>query len=174
MKWCAADTDLGFTRDRRPYARKSGKPDLRGPFQSVAVPDQQRTASLRSRCIASGTHDTDRSIRHSIPTIQTALLVPAAHFCVNALSPQHALAVRSLYFPVFLQIRIFHPRSYDLKQHALPPSRGAFLRPGFCIVASLTPNEGWAERRETFGCSGTRAARHNAACQEPSEAPCAP
>jgi hypothetical protein len=25
---------------------KSGRPDLRGPFQSVAVPDQRRTASL--------------------------------------------------------------------------------------------------------------------------------
>jgi hypothetical protein len=25
--------------------RKSGKPDLRGPFQSVAVPDQRCTAS---------------------------------------------------------------------------------------------------------------------------------
>jgi hypothetical protein len=24
---------------------------------------------------------------------------------------------------------------------------------GFCNFASLTPNEGWAERRETFGCS---------------------
>jgi hypothetical protein len=46
-KWCAADTDLGFTRDRRSNARKSGKPDLRGPSQSVAVPDQRRTASLR-------------------------------------------------------------------------------------------------------------------------------
>src|SRR6266478_7784219 len=49
LSWCAADTDLGFTRDRRPYARKSGKPDLRGPFQSVAVPDQRcHSASLRA------------------------------------------------------------------------------------------------------------------------------
>src|SRR2546430_13286676 len=146
MKWCAADTDLGFTRDRRPYARKSGKPDLRGPFQSVAVPDQRRTASLRSRCIASGTHDTDRSIRHSIPTIQTALLVPAAHFCVNALSPQHALAVRSLYFPVFLQIKIFHSSSYDLEQPALPPSRSTFLPPMICISTSETPHVGEEDR----------------------------
>src|SRR6266478_2693877 len=45
--WCAADTDLGFTRDRRPYARKSGKPDLRGPLRSVAAPDQRCTAPLR-------------------------------------------------------------------------------------------------------------------------------
>jgi hypothetical protein len=32
-------------------------------------------------------------------------------------------------------------------------SRGACLRPGFCNFASLTRIEGWAERRETFGCS---------------------
>jgi hypothetical protein len=31
-------------------------------------------------------------------------------------------------------------------------SRGAFGRPGFCNFASLTRIEGWAERRETFGC----------------------
>jgi hypothetical protein len=31
-------------------------------------------------------------------------------------------------------------------------SRGAFA-PGVCIIASLTRIEGWAERRETFGCS---------------------
>jgi hypothetical protein len=40
------------------------------------------------------------------------------------------------------------------------------LRPGFCPFASLTPIEGWAERRETFGCvRGTRWARRNAARQ---------
>ena len=33
-------------RSRRLNVRKSGKPDLRGPFQSVKVPDQRRTASL--------------------------------------------------------------------------------------------------------------------------------
>ena len=38
--------------------------------------------------------------------------------------------------------------------------------PGVCDFASLTPNEGWAERRETFGCvQSTRAACHDAACQ---------
>src|SRR5499433_2207231 len=45
-------------------------------------------------------------------------------------------------------------------------SRGAFSAPGVCIVASLTRKEGWAERRETFGCvRSTRGARHNAARQ---------
>jgi hypothetical protein len=39
--------------------RKSGKPDLRGPFRPVAVPDQRvhRSANA-SRCTASGTHST--------------------------------------------------------------------------------------------------------------------
>src|SRR6266513_5033037 len=46
-KWCAADTDLGFTRDWRLNVSKSGKPDLRGSSRSVAVPDQRRTAPLR-------------------------------------------------------------------------------------------------------------------------------
>ena len=46
-EWCAADTDLGFTRDLRSNARKSGKPDLRGPLRSeaLAVPDQRCTNS---------------------------------------------------------------------------------------------------------------------------------
>ena len=45
-------------------------------------------------------------------------------------------------FLFFRRFGIFHPRSHDLKQPAVPRSRGAFLRPGFCIVASLTPNRG--------------------------------
>src|SRR5712691_10453610 len=50
-------------------------------------------------------------------------------------------------------VRFAKMRGDDLKQPALPRSRSAFLRPGFCIVASLTRIEEWAERRETFGCS---------------------
>jgi hypothetical protein len=37
--------------------------------------------------------------------------------------------------------------------HTPPRSRGARLRPGFASFASPTRVEGWAERRETFGCS---------------------
>src|SRR5262249_17086525 len=41
-------------------------------------------------------------------------------------------------------------------------SRDAFAS-GVCDFASLTPNEGWAERRETFGCvRSTRWAYHDA------------
>src|SRR5262245_18799987 len=32
-------------------------------------------------------------------------------------------------------------------------SRGAFLRPGFATLLHSPRTEGWAERRETFGCS---------------------
>jgi hypothetical protein len=42
-------------------------------------------------------------------------------------------------------------------------SRGAFFAPGACNFASRTRIEGWAERRETFGClRGTRGAYHDA------------
>jgi hypothetical protein len=64
--------DLGFTRDRRSNVRKSGKPDLRGPLRSGALPDQRCTApqsSLRRlrklvcvRCTASGTR-TESTVR---------------------------------------------------------------------------------------------------------------
>ena len=35
-------------------------------------------------------------------------------------------------------------------------SRGAFFAPGLLHRCFAHPNRGWAERRETFGCSGTR------------------
>jgi hypothetical protein len=54
--------------------------------------------------------------------------------------------------------------SHDVKQPFSFPRRA--FAPGLCIFASLTPVEGWAERRETFGCvRGTRWARHDAARQ---------
>jgi hypothetical protein len=53
-------------------------------------------------------------------------------------------------------------------------SRGAFLRPGFASLLHSPRTEGWAERRETFGCFGTRWAYHDAIRQAPSEAPCVP
>ena len=42
-------------------------------------------------------------------------------------------------------------RSHDVKQPISFPRR--IFAPGVCDFASPTPNEGWAERRETFGCS---------------------
>src|SRR5262245_66252967 len=58
--------------------------------------------------------------------------------------------------------------------HTLARSRGACLRPGFVTLLRSPRTEGWAERRETFGCSGTRWAYHDAIRQAPSEAPCVP
>ena len=47
-----------------------------------------------------------------------------------------------------------------------PPSRGAFFAPGSLLLCFAHPIEGWAERRETFGClRDTRWARSNVACQ---------
>ena len=37
--------------------------------------------------------------------------------------------------------------------HTPPRSRGPFLRPGFASLLHSPRIEGWAERRETFGCS---------------------
>ena len=51
--------------------------------------------------------------------------------------------------------------AHDVKQPISFPRR--MSAPGICNFASLTPNEGWAERRETFGCvRGTRGAYHDA------------
>src|SRR5215813_914967 len=40
--------------------------------------------------------------------------------------------------------------------HLVPAAH--FLRPGFATSLHSPRIEGWAERRETFGCSGTRGA----------------
>src|SRR6266516_6891530 len=51
--------------------------------------------------------------------------------------------------------------AHDVKQPISFPRR--ISAPGVCNFASPTPNEGWAERRETFGCvRGTREAYHDA------------
>ncbi len=51
--------------------------------------------------------------------------------------------------------------AHDVKQPISFPRR--ISAPGVCNFASPTPNEGWAERRETFGCvRGTRGACHSA------------
>jgi hypothetical protein len=102
-------------------------------------------APLRSaRAAPHPGHTIPTVIRHSCLTASnnTHSLVPAARFCVNALSPQQRWLVRSLYFPVFLQIRTLPSPVSRSQAHTPPRSRGAFLRPGFCILASLTPNRG--------------------------------
>src|SRR5262249_1208200 len=69
--------------------------------------------------------------------------------------------VRSLYFPVFFQIRNAPSPVSRSQAHTPPRSRGACLRPGFATLLHSPRNEGWAERRETFGCvRSTRWACH--------------
>jgi len=138
---CAADPDLGFTRDRRPYARKSGEPDLRGPPQSVAVLDQ--------RCHSASLRDVNARLRRAMDARDRAYgstsLRAASH-------PGHTSVGRV--------------RSLIHFSNSPSRSRGAFLRPGFATLLHSPRVEGWAERRETFGCvRGTRGTRHNAACQ---------
>jgi hypothetical protein len=53
--------------------------------------------------------------------------------------------------------RVRHPYSL-VKQPVFFVPAAQFLRPGCCILASPSPDRGVAERRETFGCSGTRRA----------------
>src|SRR5262249_1778792 len=43
--------------------------------------------------------------------------------------------------------------SHDVKQPRSFRSRDAFLRPGFATLLHSPRIGGWAERRETFGCS---------------------
>jgi hypothetical protein len=59
--------------------------------------------------------------------------------------------------------------AHDVKQPISFPRR--ILRPGFATLLHSPRIEGWAERRETFGCSGTRGARRIAARQAPSDPP---
>jgi hypothetical protein len=114
--WCAADTDLGFTRDRRLKVASRVNPTcvdrsslwrsrISGTMARRRRPSTRLWLHFVTRCTASGTRDSVGRVRSLI------------HF---SNSPSR--------------------------------SRGAFAS-GSCIFASLTPNEGWAERRETFGCS---------------------
>src|SRR5439155_26211914 len=61
-------------------------------------------------------------------------------------------------------------------QTALLVPAPALLRPGFASLLRSPRDEGWAERRETFGCcaSAPIGRARNAARQAPSEAPCVP
>ena len=187
-KWCAADTDLGFTRDRHSNVRKSGKPDL---HRSRVYPEigahmcasrasptcVDRSSPWRSRisgaplrsaprCIASGTHDTDG---HScLTTSNNTHSLVAARFCVNALSPQHALAGPIPVFSCFsadsdLPSRVLRSQTTRTSpfQHALPPSRGAFCARGLhrCFTHPESRGRRSAEKR-SGAQRNTRGAYH--------------
>ena len=82
------------------------------------------------------------------------------HIARERRAPRHALAGPIPVFSCFsadsessipgLMISSTHTSSFPRRMSA----------PGVCTFASLTRIEGWAERRETFGCSGTRWACH--------------
>src|SRR5262245_40545489 len=54
--------------------------------------------------------------------------------------------------------------------HLVPAAR--FFAPEVLPLCFTHPDEGVAERRESYGCSDTRGPAHDAAGQAPSEAPC--
>ena len=83
------------------------------------------------------------------------------HIARERRAPRHALAGPIPVFSCFsadsessipgLMISSTHTSSFPRRMSA----------PGVCTFASLTRKEGWAERRETFGCvRGTRGAYH--------------
>ena len=62
---CAADTDLGSTRDRHSNMRKSGKPDLAWTVTYTAFAMVRISGAplrYRSRYTASGTRDTHTQV----------------------------------------------------------------------------------------------------------------
>jgi hypothetical protein len=106
-------------------------------------------------------HTIPTVIRHScLTTSNNTHSFVAARSCVNALSPQHALAGPIPVFSCFsadsdLPSRVLRSQTTRTPpfQHTLPRSRGASLRPGFATLLHSPRIKGWAERRETFGCS---------------------
>ena len=160
-KWCAADP---------------------GPFRSVAVPDQRCTASLALAL---------RRIRDTIPTVirhsclttsnNTHSLV-AARFCVNALSPQHALAGPIPVFSCFSADSDLPSRVLRSQTTRTPPSNTHSLLPAEHFCARVLhrcfahPNRGvGGAPRNVRVLSGTPVRpAHDAAGQAPSEAPCVP
>jgi hypothetical protein len=157
-KWCAADTDLGFTRDRRPYARKSGKPDLRGPFQSVAVPDQRCTAPLCSALHRIRDTRYRRSFlshdlqQHTLPR-RGALLRERAFAAARAgWSDPCIFLFFSRFGSSIPGLTISNNTHFPLPTRT-PSFPRRILRPGFASLLHSPRIEGWAERRETFGCS---------------------
>ena len=139
-------------------------------------------APLRSapRCIASGTHDTDG---HScLTTSNNTHSLVAARFCVNALSPQHALAGPIPVFSCFsadsdLPSRVLRSQTTRTSpfQHALPPSRGAFCARGLHRCFTHPESRGGRSAEKRSGARrNTRGAYHDAIRQAPSEAPCVP
>src|SRR5262245_46534830 len=83
--------------------------------------------------------------------------------------------VRSLYFPVFLQIRNLPSPVSLTHTHTPPRSRGAFLRPGGLQLCFTHPeSRGGRSAEKRSGAAAPVGRAHNAARQAPSEAPCVP
>ena len=138
------DTDLGPARDRHVNARKSGKPDLRGPRG-----DTTRRFNVHRFCRV---------------TPGSRIFAPASPSLVRDTRVGRAKSRRA-------QRTVGRGRIHDVKQRAFLRSRGALLRPGLWSSShSLSrppasprglwrrrplrqqqfrpPDEGWMERRQ--------------------------
>ena len=130
----------------------SAKPPLASFRQNAPRPhaEEHRSASTDA-CTSRLRDDASRSMR---PRAVTVLILRDARALVRLCGSACACAL--------LRMRTAEPAArrrsvgghFHLTISNSPSrSRGAFFAPGVCILASLTRIEGWAERRETFGCS---------------------
>ena len=133
-------------------------------------------APLRSapRCIASGTHDTDG---HScLTTSNNTHSLVAARFCVNALSPQHALAGPIPVFSYFSADSDLPSRVLRSQTTRTPSFPRRALAPGVLHRCFTHPESrgGRSAEKRSGARRNTRGAYHDAIRQAPSEAPCVP
>jgi hypothetical protein len=110
-----------------------------GPFQSVAVPDQRCHSASKTRVTA-----LMAPLRYALHRVRDTRWRRTAAARAGGSDP--------CIFLFFCGFGIFHPRSHDLKHtHLLVPAAHFWAR-GFASLLHSPRIEGWAERRETFGC----------------------
>ncbi len=122
-------------------------------------------------------HTIPTVIRHScLTTSNNTHSLVAARFCVNALSPQHALAGSIPVFSCFSADSDLPSPGLTISNntHSIVPA-AHFCARGLqrCFTHPESRGGRSAEKRSGAALS-TRWTRHNAACQAPSEAPCVP
>jgi hypothetical protein len=133
----------------RPAAPRQNAPSPALMLRSSAAPrgPTSSTAETALRCVSK--HEGECTCLSSSFETRARAFALAARSCIRA--PQDEDGHRVL------------QTSSSSTQPISFPRRG--FAPGLCIFASPSPYRGVAERRETFGCSGTRWTRHDAACQ---------
>jgi hypothetical protein len=159
-----------------PSAARSGALQTRDRFGPWRSRINDAPLRWRSRCVASGTHDTDGHSSFLSHDLQQHTLPRRGRFCVNALSPQHALAGSIPVFSCFSADSDLPSPGLTISNntHSIVPA-AHFCARGLqrCFTHPESRGGRSAEKRSGAALS-TRWTRHNAACQAPSEAPCVP